>query len=89
VSDPSELGKSRRFVLSAGGLLLAAAAVGVAGSADAKMPQKGVQYVAKSPKPNMNCGNCASFQAPAACKIVDGVIAPAAYCMVWSPAPKK
>ena len=53
------------------------------------MPQKGVQYVAKSPKPNMNCGNCASFLAPAACKIVDGVIAPAAYCMVWSPAPKK
>ena len=88
MSDLSDPGKSRRFVLSAGGLMLAAAAVGVAGTADAKMPQKGVQYVAKSPKPNMNCGNCASFLAPAACKFVDGVIAPAAYCMVWSPAPK-
>ena len=89
MSEPSQSGKSRRFVLPTGGLQLAAAAVGVAGTAEAKMAQKGVQYVAKSPKPNMNCGNCASFLAPAACKIVDGVISPAAYCMVWSPAPKK
>jgi hypothetical protein len=89
VSHLSKQGKSRRFVLSAGGLLLAGTAMGLAGTAEAKMPQKGVQYVAKSLKPNMNCSNCASFQAPAACKIVEGVIAPAAYCMVWSPAPKK
>ena len=89
MSELSQSGKSRRFVLTTGGLLLAAAAVGVAGTAEAKMAQKGVQYVAKSPKPNMNCGNCASFLAPASCKIVDGVISPAAYCMVWSPAPKK
>jgi hypothetical protein len=89
VQDLSGQGKSRRFILSAGGVVIAAAAMGVAGAAQAKSPQKGVQYVEKSTKPNMNCGNCGSFIAPAACKIVDGVIAPTGYCIVWSPAPKK
>ena len=89
VSDLSGPGKSRRFILSAGGVVIAATALGLAGAAQAKSPQKGVQYVAKSLKPAMNCANCASFLAPAACKVVDGVIAPAGYCMVWSPAPKK
>ena len=80
---------TRRFVLKAGSAAVATAAgLAIAGSASAKVPQKGVQYVAVSTKPKMNCGNCANFIKPNACKTVDGVIAPTGYCMIWAPAAK-
>ena len=81
--------KTRRFVLKVGSAaVVTAAGLAVAGTASAKVPQKGVQYVAVSTKPKMNCANCASFIKPNACKTVDGVIAPTGYCMIWSPAAK-
>jgi hypothetical protein len=81
--------KTRRFVLKVGSAaVVTAAGLAVAGTASAKVPQKGVQYVAVSTKPKMNCGNCANFVKPNACKQVDGVISPQGYCMIWSPAPK-
>jgi len=80
---------TRRFILKVGSAAAATAAgLAFAGSASAKVPQKGVQYVAVSTKPKMNCANCASFIKPNACKTVDGVIAPTGYCMIWSPAAK-
>ena len=81
--------KTRRFVLKAGSAAVATVAgLAVAGSASAKVPQKGVQYVDVSTKPKMNCANCASFVKPNACKLDEGVIAPLGYCKIWSPAPK-
>ncbi len=85
MTDHNEEMKSRRFIIKAGALVAATAGVALAGSAQAKVPQKGVQYVAKSVKPNQNCGNCSNFIAPNACKVVDGQIAPTGYCMIWAP----
>jgi len=80
---------TRRFLLKMGSAsIVVAAGVGIASTASAKVAQKGVQYVAVSTKPKMNCGNCANFVKPNACKVVDGVIAPTGYCMIWAPAPK-
>jgi hypothetical protein len=80
---------TRRFLLKLGtASLVVAAGVGVASTASAKVPQKGVQYVAVSTKPKMKCSNCANFVKPNACKTVDGVISPEGYCMIWAPAPK-
>jgi len=80
---------TRRFLLKLGSAsLVAAAGVGMASSASAKSPQKSVQYVPASTKPKMKCSNCASFVKPNACKVVDGVISPEGYCLIWSPAPK-
>ena len=80
---------TRRFLLKLGSAsLVVAAGAGIASTASAKTPQKAVQYVDVSTRPKMKCSNCASFVKPNACKVVDGVIAPDGYCLIWSPAPK-
>jgi hypothetical protein len=51
----------------------------------AKVSQSAVGYQ-NSPKGNQNCANCRLFTAPNACKSVDGVINPNAWCRIWSKA---
>jgi hypothetical protein len=38
------------------------------------------------PNGDKECGKCAQFQPPAACKLVDGNISPQGYCQLFVPA---
>ena len=76
-------GFSRRTVLvaAAGAApLLATMTSGV--DAAVKVPQSAVHYQA-APRDGQDCGHCAHFLAPGACKLVDGDISPAGWCRLW------
>ena len=78
---------SRRAVLHlaiAGGGVLVAATVPAAAVAGSKIAQKAVKYQ-PGPKGNARCDNCRQWQAPAACKLVDGVISPSGWCSIYAP----
>jgi hypothetical protein len=66
----------------------AAAAVALLGTTmaahAAKMSQKIASY-RNSPKGKQRCDNCALFQAPSACKSVDGPVAAQGWCSVYVP----
>ena len=69
---------SRRVVLTGAALALGAAATATAGSqaaAQQKVSQELAKYQA-TPKDKQRCDGCASFQAPNACKVVEGDISP-------------
>ncbi len=51
-------------------------------AAAAKMGKKAVAYQ-DSPKGAQNCANCAPFQPPSGCKIVEGPVSPQGWCKVW------
>jgi len=78
-------GLSRRSLLQgaacAGG---AATILGVTANraTAAKASKKTVAYQ-DSPKGAQRCDNCAPFQPPNACRIVEGDISPAGWCRVW------
>jgi len=78
---------SRRSFLR--GAVIGGAAVTIAdflspGSACAagKMPPKGVNY-RTTPNGAQRCDKCALWQAPNACKLVAGPIAPAGWCVLF------
>lgn len=48
----------------------------------AKISQTAVAYQ-NSPKDDRSCANCNLFQAPSACKTVDGAISPNGWCKIW------
>ena len=74
-------GMSRRTVLfAAAGAAPALALMG--GSAQAKMQQAAVHYQAE-PKDGKQCDGCNFFEAPNACKQVDGEIAATGWCLLW------
>ncbi len=79
---------SRRVVLR--GAVVAAGAVPVllAGitAAHAKVKQKDVHYQ-QEPKDGQECSKCANFEAPNACKLVEGEIKPNGWCQLFK-APK-
>ncbi|MEG3143406.1 high-potential iron-sulfur protein [Sphingomonas sp. RT2P30] len=78
---------SRRAVLHlavAGGGVLVAATVPAAAVAGSKIAQKAVKYQ-PTPKGKAQCDNCRQWQAPAACKLVDGVISPSGWCSIYAP----
>ena len=47
-----------------------------------KVPQKAVSYQA-TPKGNQRCDNCALWQPPASCKLVEDPIAPSGWCTLY------
>ena len=49
----------------------------------AKMSQSAAAYQ-DSPKGSQQCSNCALFQAPTSCRVVDGDISPSAWCKLWA-----
>lgn len=53
-----------------------------AAPAPAKVSQASVQYQAQ-PKGDQKCSNCLHFIAPNACKVVEGVISPDGWCVIW------
>jgi hypothetical protein len=52
-------------------------------TAQAKVAQKAVSYEAK-PKGEQRCDACSSFQAPNACKLVEGEISPQGWCSLFT-----
>lgn len=82
---PANGAVSRRdflFVSSvAGGTLVGACLLASPASA-AKMSPKAMSY-RPNPNGNQSCANCANFQPPASCKVVDGAISPSGWCILY------
>jgi High potential iron-sulfur protein len=81
---------SRRVVLTGTALALGAVASGVAAtcaSAQQKVSQADAKYQAQ-PKDGQQCEGCVQFQAPNACKLVDGNISPNGWCTLFAAKPK-
>jgi hypothetical protein len=77
---------SRRAALSGTALALGAAAGMMArpAAAQQKIAQAVANYQA-TPKGDDHCAVCANFQAPNACKFVQGAISPTGWCQLFSP----
>ncbi len=76
---------SRRVVITGTALAVGAAAT-VAAATRASAQQKISQANAKyqdHPNGNQQCDGCVQFQAPNACKIVDGTINPKGWCQFF------
>jgi len=73
-----------RNVALAGGAAVLGTTVSAnrAAAAQAKVPQKVVAYQ-DTPKGDLRCDNCAQFEAPSSCKVVDGTISPSGWCKVY------
>ena len=57
--------------------------VGVSLAAATKVSQKSVSYQT-SPKDAQHCDGCNNFQAPNACKMVEGEISPQGWCSLFA-----
>lgn len=76
----------RRFILNiglAGGALGLAAAAAPAQAAQNKIDQRSAGYQA-TPKGKARCDNCIQWQAPDACKVVQGKIAASGWCVLYA-----
>jgi ubiquinol cytochrome c reductase Fe-S subunit len=74
------------FVAAVGvgtGAVLGAGITASPARAQNKRPQKAVSYQA-SPNGKQSCSNCANFQSPSACKLVDGAISPSGWCVLYA-----
>ncbi len=80
--DKAPKSVNRRTVLIAAACAAPALALTTRG-AQAKMAQAAVRYQ-PDPKDGHQCDGCAFFIAPNGCKMVDGTIAPAGWCALWS-----
>lgn len=75
----------RRFLGGAavgGAALMAVTFAGTSARAANKVPQKSVSYQS-TPKGAQRCDNCAFWQTPSACKLVDGTIEAAGWCSLY------
>ena len=73
-------------IASVGGGALVA--IGLTGPAFAAPKKKFSQQQAKYqpiPKSGQRCQNCALWQAPTSCQVVDGQISPAGWCILYQP----
>jgi hypothetical protein len=78
---------SRRDFVFAAGVGSAALGIGIGATpavASNKMSQKAMSY-RPSPNGNQRCDNCANWQPPNACKLIDGTIAPTGWCILYRP----
>ena len=79
-------GLSRRSFLGratvGGGALLGSALIGTPAAAGGKLPQAAAKYQG-TPKGKQQCDNCALWQAPDGCKLVDGKISPTGWCALY------
>jgi len=75
------IGGAALFAGAAGALLTGLAASPAA--AGAKLSQKAAGYRNK-PMGKTQCDNCAVWQAPGACKLVDGPLSPSGWCNLYN-----
>jgi hypothetical protein len=81
---------SRRLMLTGTALAIGAVASAAAvtcASAQQKVSQADAKYQA-TPKDGQQCDGCVQFQAPNACKLVDGNIAATGWCTLFAAKPK-
>jgi len=77
---------SRRVMLTGTALALGAAATAAAvapAAAQQKISQADAQYQA-TPKGDQRCDGCVNFEAPNACKFVQGDISPSGWCQLFA-----
>jgi hypothetical protein len=77
---------SRRVVLRHTALALGVAATGAVATravAQQKISQADAKYQPQ-PKGQQRCDNCVNFQAPNACKFVQGDISPSGWCQLYA-----
>jgi hypothetical protein len=86
MTEISGRGNRRSFIKTGMGVAAGAgAALVVAQQAQAqKLPQAAIQYQ-PGPRGNQRCDNCLHWQPPNACAIVEGPIAPQAWCAAYAP----
>ena len=77
-------GISRRKVLGGAAIAVGVGAGLVSTSAYAKTSQADAKYQDKPSGAN-KCGACMQFEAPNACKLVDGNIDPNGWCILFTP----
>ncbi len=78
---------SRRAALSGAALALGTAAIGAAipqAAAQQKISQADAKYQG-TPKGDQRCDGCLNFQAPSACKFVQGDVSPSGWCQLFTP----
>jgi high potential iron-sulfur protein len=81
MNDKSKI--TRRSALKSMAALAAIGVIPVSRKAyAAKASQASVQYQDK-PKGDQQCDNCLQFEAPNACKTVEGKISPKGWCAIW------
>ncbi len=81
MNDKSKI--TRRSALKSMAALAAIGVIPVSRKAySAKASQASVQYQDK-PKGDQQCDNCLQFEAPNACKTVEGKISPKGWCAIW------
>ncbi len=86
---------SRRIFLRRGAYVLGGATIAAgaaltaqtAAAASGKVSQAQAGYKATT-KSASRCDTCAHFEAPSACKIVDGSVSPSGSCNFFAPRPK-
>jgi High potential iron-sulfur protein len=72
----------RNAAVASGAAVLGATAITSRANAAAKVPQKLVSYQ-DHPHGNQRCDNCAQFEPPSSCKVVEGTIKPEGWCKVY------
>ena len=81
-------GMPRRTLLKIGlfgagaGALLGASLAALPAAAATKMSQKAARYQA-TPKGAQRCDGCNQYESPSACKVVDGDVTPAGWCILY------
>ena len=69
-------------IAAVGGALVAVGVADPASAAPKKFSQQQAHYQAV-PKSGQRCQNCALWQAPTACQVVDGQVSPAGWCILY------
>jgi anaerobic selenocysteine-containing dehydrogenase len=70
------------FVAAAGGGAIIGAGLVASPARAAKMSPRALSY-RPSPNGNQSCANCANFQPPNSCKVVDGTVTPSGWCILY------
>ena len=79
-----ETATRRRLLKGTLAVISGVAAVATRTQAQEKIAQAMVQYQTM-PKDGNKCSMCVNFDAPNACKIVSGTIAPEGWCIAFAP----
>ncbi len=73
----------RGTAIATGAATLAAATLSAPGArAQTKISQAQAGYQ-DTPKGDQSCANCAPFEPPSSCKVVDGTISPSGWCKIY------
>ena len=87
VNDQSDRVSRRDFLNIAavgGGALIAASLSTAAPAAPKKFSQQQAHYQ-PVPKSGQRCQDCALWQSPTACQVVEGQVSPAGWCILYQP----